>query len=317
MLTNLGSRLKILSATPAGYEKSPIESTITTISVANLRVGYVVVDIQADSFVGLPSDVPVTQYVVMTRTPPNYILTNLSDGSKACLRNPSMQVHVLNSKGIFLSLNSIFEGVKLCFPDEDVSASPLPPVSPLPSIDSRPSWVAASPTAARDNALQNNPNNPYPQNSPGYSIWGMGYSDKSLVDAALAHTSTAEAAIEWIVSQSQKRQLATPSGEQRNMPSVHQSSGGGALSRSQAASSPKGNPYPPGSRGQDIWAAGYTNKALVDESLSRSSTLEEAFDWIIQSQISALTVAKPEKQAFECPIYHEIVSEDELYIFNW
>jgi hypothetical protein len=111
---NIGSRLKVLAPSPADQTMSTIESTVTTSLVKDLRPGFVVAHIEAESFSNIPENVPVTFYAVMSCSP--YVLKCLRDGSPACLRNPDQEVHVLNVYGISLLEEKTCEGMEIIAP---------------------------------------------------------------------------------------------------------------------------------------------------------------------------------------------------------
>jgi hypothetical protein len=111
---NIGSKLKILSPSSEDETMSSLESTLTKSIVKDLRPGYVVVQIDANSFSKISSNVGVTYYVVMSCSP--YILKNLTDNSPACIRNVNQEVHVLNVYGISSLDSNICEGIDICAP---------------------------------------------------------------------------------------------------------------------------------------------------------------------------------------------------------
>lgn len=96
---NIGGKLKVLTPSPEDATMSSLESTVTKLAVKNLRPGFVVVQIDADSFANISATVQVTMYCVMSCSP--YILKSLKDESPACVRNPEQEVHVLNGKPPF------------------------------------------------------------------------------------------------------------------------------------------------------------------------------------------------------------------------
>ena len=95
---NIGPKLKILTPSPEDQTMSSLESTVTKSLVQDLRPGFVVVQIDAESFNNISASVNVTMYVVMSCSP--FILKNIKDEAPACIRNPLQEVHVLNVYGI-------------------------------------------------------------------------------------------------------------------------------------------------------------------------------------------------------------------------
>lgn len=111
---NIGSKLKILSPSPEDQTMSSLESSVTKLAVKDLRPGFVVVQIDADSFAKISASVIVTYYVVMSCSP--FILKNTKDGSPACIRNASQEVHVLNAYGITSLDAKVCDGIDICAP---------------------------------------------------------------------------------------------------------------------------------------------------------------------------------------------------------
>ena len=312
-MLNIGSRVKTLAPSSVDDDLGVLEFTVTIITVAQLQIGYVVVEIQtkADSFAGLPDDVPVTHYVVVSTNPLH--LFNTSNRQRVCLRNPSQQVHVLNTHGIIALQNRVYEGIQLISPDEDGNNPAEPSANaPLQSAVSKSPVVSGSfPQAA------NAPMNPYEQGSHGHQLWRMGFENKVQIDAALARTSTVEAAIDWLSrspDQAHPPPIDRPPASAPAAASVSAQVGGGAGHQNNVAPEAKNNPYPPGSVGNNLWAMGYTSKKIIDESLSRNSTLDSALNWITRN-----LVRSPPKPSgtFECPVLCQIVSENSIYEFSW
>lgn len=111
---NIGPRLKILSPSADDQTMSSLESTVTRSFVKDLRPGFVVVQIDADSFGNISASVNVIMYVVMSCTP--FILKNIKDDSPACIRNPEQEVHVLNAYGITSLDSQVCSGIEICAP---------------------------------------------------------------------------------------------------------------------------------------------------------------------------------------------------------
>lgn len=111
---NIGSRLKVLSPSPADQPMGTLESSVTKSTVKDLRPGFVIALIEADSFLNIRENVPVTYYAVMSCSP--FILKNLRDGSPACIRSPDQEVHVLNVYGISLLDDKTCDGLQIIAP---------------------------------------------------------------------------------------------------------------------------------------------------------------------------------------------------------
>lgn len=111
---NIGSKLKILTPTNDTQEMHPIESTITKCLVKDLQPGFVVAQIDGTSFATLRSTATPTLYIVISTSP--YILKNIQDSSPACIRNPDLEIYVLNRYGIATLNVSNVDGVNVCAP---------------------------------------------------------------------------------------------------------------------------------------------------------------------------------------------------------